>query len=94
MHVICVDFEIKPTRLAEFMPLMRKQARTSLDSEPGCSRFDVCIDPSIPARVFLYELYDSAAAFDAHLASAHFQAFDKAVADMVDKKTVRVLHLA
>ena len=94
MHVICVDFEIKPDRLPEFMPLMQTQARTSLDSEPGCSRFDVCFDPSNSARVFLYEVYDSAAAFDAHLASAHFLAFDRAVADMVDKKSVRVLQLA
>ncbi|MEM7522936.1 MAG: antibiotic biosynthesis monooxygenase [Pseudomonadota bacterium] len=41
--------------------------------------------------MFLYEVYDDAAAFDAHLASDHFKDFDAAVAPMVAAKTVRRL---
>ena len=36
-------------------------------------------------------VYDNRAAFDAHLASAHFKRFDPAVAPMVAAKTVRIL---
>jgi (4S)-4-hydroxy-5-phosphonooxypentane-2,3-dione isomerase len=91
MHVIVVDFKIKPERLAEFMPLMLENARTSRDTEPGCRVFDVCVDPKKETSVFLYEVYDDRAAFDAHLASAHFKRFDEAVAQMLVAKNVRTL---
>jgi (4S)-4-hydroxy-5-phosphonooxypentane-2,3-dione isomerase len=37
------------------------------------------------------EVYDDRAAFDAHLAAAHFKRFDAAVAPMVASKAVRIL---
>ena len=91
MYVVIVDFRIKPERLAEFMPLMLENARASRETEPGCRQFDVCVDPKDKTSVFLYEVYDSRAAFDAHLASAHFKRFDPAVAPMVAAKAVRTL---
>lgn len=42
-----------------------------------------------PGEVVLYELYDDAAAFRAHLDSGHFKAFDAAVGDMVIAKQLR-----
>jgi quinol monooxygenase YgiN len=45
------------------------------------------------ASVFLYEIYDDRAAFDAHLAAAHFKRFDAAVGSMVASKAVRLLNL-
>lgn len=72
-----------------FMPMMLGNAKTSLSEEPGCLQFDVLTDPSRPDEVFLYELYSSRAAFDAHLASSHFLAFDQAVADMIEDKLVK-----
>ena len=93
MYVIVVDFEIKPERLAEFMPLMLENARASRETEPGCRVFDVCVDPKKETSVFLYEVYDDRAAFDAHLASEHFKRFDAAVAPMLASKAVRTLRL-
>jgi quinol monooxygenase YgiN len=37
-----------------------------LADEPGCSRFDVLVDPKVPTKFTLYEIYDDEAAFDAH----------------------------
>lgn len=91
MYVVVVDFKIKPESLAEFMPLMLENARASRETEPGCRQFDVCVDPADKSRIFLYELYDDRAAFDAHLATAHFKRFDAAVAPMVAAKAVRAL---
>ncbi len=93
MHVIVVDFKIKPERLADFMPLMLENARASRETEPGCRVFDVCVDPKKETSVFLYEVYDDRAAFDAHLETAHFKSFDAAVAPMVASKNVRTLRL-
>jgi len=93
VYVIVVDFKIKPERLADFMPLMLENARASRETEPGCRVFDVCVDPKKETSVFLYEVYDDRAAFDAHLASAHFKRFDAEVIDMVASRQVRTLQL-
>ena len=89
MYVIAVDFEIDPSRLEEFLPLMKANAAASVRDEAGCHLFEVCQDPDAPHHIFLYELYDDRAAFDAHLASAHFKDFDAATSDMLQAKTVR-----
>lgn len=86
---VCVTFAINPKHLHAFLPLMHANAQTSQSEEPGCQRFDVLTDPTRPGDVFLYELYDDAAAFQAHLASAHFKRFDQAVADMILAKDIK-----
>ena len=89
MYAVTVTFKVAPDRFDAFLPLMEENARQSLRVEPGCRRFDVCTDPSLPDTVFLYELYEDRAAFDVHLASVHFKSFDAAVAPMILDKTVR-----
>ncbi len=84
---IAVEFEIMAGRMAEFMEHMRDQAAASL-LEPGCRVFEIWGDSGRPDHVFLWEIYDDPAAFDLHLASPHFKAFDAAVAPMVASKAV------
>ena len=97
MYVVTVAFEIRPEAAAAFLPLMLENARKSLAEEPGCLRFDVCGEgagdqdvgsDAPPVRIFLYEIYRDRGAFDAHLASAHFQSFDAATRPMVASKQV------
>jgi len=90
MIAVCVTFDIEPGQMDAFLPLMHAQATNSLVGEPGCHRFDVCTDGEIAARVFLYELYADRAAFDAHLSTDHFKAFDAAVKDMITAKQVSI----
>ncbi|MCV3274314.1 putative quinol monooxygenase [Roseobacter sinensis] len=88
MFAVVVTFQIKPEAISAFMPLMTQNAKTSLAEELGCLQFDVATDISRPGEVFLYEIYDNAAAFEAHLASAHFKAFDAATRNMIASKSV------
>ena len=88
MYAVTVTFTLKPGQRAQFLPLMRDNAATSLRAEDGCHRFDVCTDPDHPDRVFLYELYADAAAFQAHLATGHFKTFDAATSGMIADKQV------
>ena len=67
MFVIIVDFLIKENEVENFKPLMLENARASLMDEPGCRQFDVCFDLEDSRKCFLYEVYDSKAAFDEHL---------------------------
>jgi len=91
MYVIIVDFEIEPGKIDAFLPLMTENATASLRDEPGCRQFDVCRDPEDAHRIFLYELYDDRAAFEAHLGMPHFKSFDAATTSMIRSKTVRPL---
>ncbi|WP_375690025.1 putative quinol monooxygenase [Pseudooceanicola sp. LIPI14-2-Ac024] len=89
MYAVVVTFTIHPGRMAAFLPAVRANARTALEEEPGCHRFDVLTDADRPDEVLLYELYGDRAAFDAHLATAAFRSFDAGVAPMVAAKDVR-----
>lgn len=86
---LTVTFTLHAGRLAEFLPLMQANARQSLQDEPGCRVFDVALPlDGPPDTVFLWEIYADRPAFDAHLASPHFRAFDAATTALVKAKTV------
>ena len=89
MYVVTVEFTIDPRQFDEFLPLMLDNARRSREDEPGCRQFDVCVDDARRGVVQLYELYDDRAAFDAHLASTHFQSFAAATKAMITDRTMR-----
>ena len=88
MFALTVTFDLVPGHADAFLEHMHVNAVACRSDEPGCRRFDVCHDPERPERVFLYELYDDAAAFDAHLTAPHFKAFDAAVRDLVVSRTI------
>ena len=89
MFAVCVALKIRAQDQAHFLKEMQANARNSLEREPDCHRFDVLTDPDRPGDVFLYELYSDAAAFDAHLASDHFRAFDQTTQSMIEHKSVQ-----
>jgi (4S)-4-hydroxy-5-phosphonooxypentane-2,3-dione isomerase len=88
MQALVVEFIIKPPFVEAFAAAIAKNARASLDGEPGCRQFDVCRDPDQPGLFFLYELYNDEAAISAHLASPHFLQMNAATADWVERKAV------
>jgi autoinducer 2-degrading protein len=92
--VVWVEFDIRPGQLEAFMVLVRRNAATSLSTEPGCRRFDVLQPNDGSARVCLYEIYDSELAFKAHLATQNYLEFNEAATPLVLDKRVVTLTLA
>lgn len=90
MYVITVEFVVAREQADAFGARVLQQAADSLNAEPGCRVFDVCVDPEHNERYFLYEVYDDAAAFERHLASAHFKAFDADVTGWVTSRHIEV----
>ena len=88
MYVITVLFSIQPAHQADFLQAITSNAKTSLADEAGCRQFDVCTSSSKPDDIFLYEVYDSKAAFDVHLASSHFLAFNALTSTWVTGKVM------
>jgi quinol monooxygenase YgiN len=92
--VIYVEFNLHENAAEKFMPLMLANARTSLDAEPGCERFDVLHVHGRPHQVVLYEIYRDREAFKEHLKSRHYLEFNDASAALVrEKKVVELAYL-
>ena len=92
MLAVCVDFEIDPESLDTFLTIIKNNASDSLANEVGCHQFDITQDPDNPTKIFLYELYDDAAAFDLHKKASHYLEFNRLVSEMVTAKSVRLLY--
>ena len=91
MLAVCVDFEIDPESLDAFLQIMKKNASDSLANELGFHKFDITQDPQSPAKIFLYELYDDAVAFELHKKANHYLEFNDAIGGMGNKKIVPLL---
>ena len=91
MLAVCVDFEIDLESLDAFLTIMQKNASDSLANEVGCHQFDITQDPQNPTKIFLYELYDDAVAFELHKKASHYLEFNQLVSEMVTAKSVRLL---
>ena len=91
MLAVCVDFEIDLTSLDAFLIIMMKNASDSLANEVGCHQFDIAQDQQNPTKIFLYELYDDAAAFEMHKKASHYLEFNDAISGMVNKRSIRLL---
>jgi len=91
--VILVDFRLKPGAKATFRRLIDENARASCRDEPGCRR---CVCESADGReIFLYEIYDDEAAFQAHLATDHYKRFNARTTPWVaDKRIVKYRRLS
>ena len=86
-YAVCVTFTLRPEHREAFVARVRAQARDSL-TEPGCRVFDVWTDEARPDEVFLHEVYDGEAGFEAHLRTDHLHAFERDVAGWVEAKRV------
>ena len=91
MFVITVKFVIHIKYIEKFKIRVLQQARDSLELEKGCLEFDVCHDPNEQNIVFLYETYTDKNAFDFHLQSDHYLAFNEEVTPWVKEKIVTQL---
>jgi quinol monooxygenase YgiN len=89
--VIYVEFTVKAAAVERFHALILENARLSLENEPGCRRFDVLIDGAAANRIVLYEIYESPAAFDAHMATAHYKVFAAAADELLEGRRVERL---
>jgi (4S)-4-hydroxy-5-phosphonooxypentane-2,3-dione isomerase len=60
-----------------------------LDNEPGCRRFDIMVPDDGADTVMLYELYDNAAALEAHMQTPYMKAYLDETAPMIIERRRR-----
>jgi quinol monooxygenase YgiN len=87
-YVSAVDLDIAPAGMDKYPAALKENGAASV-KEPGCQRFDIMVVASNPNHVFIYEVYDNAAASQAHRATDHFKKYAATTATMVTKREVR-----
>ncbi|TAK82547.1 MAG: antibiotic biosynthesis monooxygenase [Betaproteobacteria bacterium] len=74
MFVLQVNIRIQPENADAFMKRALENA-TAARKEPGCRQFEVLADPDDRTQIMLFEMYDDAAAFEAHQQTPHFKKY-------------------
>ena len=91
MFVVVAAFEVNPADRERFLAIAHEDASRSVECEPGCRQFDVCVDPEREGSILFYEVYDNAAAFEEHKRTDHFKTFDEGSRPLIVRSDVRFL---
>ena len=75
MYIIVEPIQIKEGFKEQFTKGMTENARSAVNDEQGCLRFDVVQDGNDDRRIWIYEVYVDEAAFQAHTRTPHFLKF-------------------
>ena len=81
MYIIVAAIQIKDGFKEQFINGIIENASSAVKDEPGCLRFDVIQDANDGNKIWLYEVYNDEAAFQAHTQAPHFIRFRDASAD-------------
>ena len=93
MLALFVTFTIRPETRDRFLAGIAEQAATSLELEPGCRQFDVCVDVEDPNRFLLYEVYADEEAFRLHRTTPHFARWTDVKAECVLEQQATVAEI-
>jgi len=77
------ELEIDPAQLAPYLAALREEVETSIRVEPGVLTLYSVQVKGAPWRIRLFEMYADSNAYDAHIASPHFQKYKTGTAAMV-----------
>jgi quinol monooxygenase YgiN len=70
-QAVLVRYKVKPGRMDEFLPILKRHVANTKAKESGCLQFDILLPhDGKEGFVHLYEVYADEAAFQAHNASA------------------------
>ncbi|GGO75681.1 antibiotic biosynthesis monooxygenase [Marinobacterium nitratireducens] len=72
MYCIFISVDLKPGSRDRYLEVISENARASVRDEPGCHTFDVLADRENPLRFYLYEVYESPEALQAHKETPHY----------------------
>jgi (4S)-4-hydroxy-5-phosphonooxypentane-2,3-dione isomerase len=83
-----INLDIAPDQFDKFMAVAKENAAAST-KDPGCREFNIVVSQDDPHHIMFFEVYDNAAALDAHRATDHFKKFQETTKDMVTKRDVK-----
>jgi (4S)-4-hydroxy-5-phosphonooxypentane-2,3-dione isomerase len=91
LYINAVDIDVVPGQLENYLAAIKEVGAAAIKTEPGCSEFDVTVSQKDPNHLFIFEVYNNAVAFEAHLKSDHYKKYAAAAKDIVAKREVHPL---
>jgi autoinducer 2-degrading protein len=86
LYVNVVDIDIQPGQVDKFLAALKLDGVAAM-KEPGCHEFNISVSQNDPNHVFIFEIYDNAAALDAH--RNHVRDITAGVKDLIVKSEIR-----
>jgi len=87
-YINAVDIDVVPGQIDAYLAALKENGAAAVH-EPGCHEFNITFSPKDPNHVFIFEVYDNAAAFEAHRATDHFKKYAATTKEMVAKRDAR-----
>ena len=87
-YINAVDIDVVPGQIDAYLAALKENGAAAVH-EPGCHEFNITISPKDPNHVFLFEVYDNDAAFQAHRATDHYKKYAATTKEMVAKRDAR-----
>ena len=88
-YVRVAEIEIDPAQLETYTTAVKEQVEAALRLEPGVLALYTVADKQNPAHVTVFEIYADAAAYEAHLETAHFKNYKITTQAMVKSLKLR-----
>jgi len=89
-YINLVELVVVPSELPKFLELAKDNAAQAM-KDPGVREFNITQMATNPNHVVYYEVYENAAALDAHRATDHFKKYQAATAGMIADRFVRAM---
>jgi (4S)-4-hydroxy-5-phosphonooxypentane-2,3-dione isomerase len=90
LHIHAIDIDVVPGQIDNYLAALKENGAASV-KEPGCREFDIAVLQKDPNHVFVLEVYEDAAAAQAHRETEHFKKYAAATKDMIAKREMRPL---
>lgn len=90
LHIHAIDIDVVPGQIDNYLAALKENGAASV-KEPGCREFDIAVSQKDPNHVFVLEVYEDAAAAQAHRETEHFKKYAAATKDMIAKREMRPL---
>jgi len=87
-QVNAVDIDVVPGQIDAYLAALKENGAASVH-EPGCREFNIAVSQKDPNHVLIYEVYNDAAAAQAHRETDHFKKYAATTKDMVAKREAR-----
>ena len=91
LYINAVDIDVAPGQIENYLAALKANGAAAVKTEPGCREFNITVSQSDPNHVFIFEVYDNAAALDAHRQTDHFKKYAATTKDMVAKRVAHPL---
>jgi (4S)-4-hydroxy-5-phosphonooxypentane-2,3-dione isomerase len=86
--VNAVEYDVVPGQVDNFLAALKENGAAAV-KEPGCREFNIAVSQKDPNHVLIYEVYNDAAAAEAHTATEHFKKYKAATAGMTTKREAK-----